>query len=381
MGSIERVFEPRRRGAFTLVELLVVIAIIGVLVGLLLPAVQQAREAARRMQCSNNLKQLGLAMHNYESAYKVFAPLAAGHEGPGGWDNSWLSQQGRMSAFYHMLPFYEQGQIYEQALAAVPDPRSPTPIPVGGPQSMRPYVVWENRIATLLCPSDAAGFKRVGANATTHGKINYALSLGDQINGIMDNTRDRYRGVYGGQNWSSGFRDINDGTSNTMAMSEKAIYDGLPTALRGGYVIDFPWAQLSESPIICAQVPVVDGVMVGTPPPSHHRIGDMWTAGFPMILGFNSILPPNSPNCANGHGEWQNGIYPASSYHTGGVNILLCDGAVRFVTDSVNTGNLALPEPTTGGTWNLQLRQKVSPYGVWGALGSKDGGEPVPSEF
>lgn len=92
-----------------------------------------------------------------------------------------------------------------------------------------------------------------------------------------------------------------------------------------------------------------------------------------MIQGFNSILPPNSPNCAGGSkGEWVDGIYSADSYHPAGVNVLRCDGSVSFVSSTVDTGNLATPEPMKS---DFTLRYTVSPYGVWGALGSVSGGE------
>ena len=90
-----------------------------------------------------------------------------------------------------------------------------------------------------------------------------------------------------------------------------------------------------------------------------------------MICGFTAILPPNSPSCANQRGEWQEGIYTANSYHTGGVNVAMADGSVHFVGDNIDTGNLSLPVPVDG----------PSPYGVWGAMGSAGGGEVVQSEL
>lgn len=375
MSSNLSVRDGNRRG-FTLVELLVVIAIIGILVGLLLPAVQAAREAARRMQCSNNLKQLGLAMHNYHAAHGSFAPMAAGTKGPGGWSNSWLSTGQRMSAYYHMLPYFEQGVIYQQAEAGMDDPQT-GPMNPGGPHSLRPYMLWEQRIPTLLCPSDPAGFGR-GANAATLGKINYGLCLGDQVRGTTGNWRKTYRGVYGGVEYTSSFRDIQDGTSTTAAISEITIYNGVPGALHGDYIVDFSVFELNDNPQLCMQAEGQGGKLNGTPPNSHHRIGDAWASGYPMILGFNTILPPNSPSCAHAKGEWQQGIFTANSYHRGGVNLLRADGSVRFMTESVDTGNLAAPGPVKPSNPNAYtIREVTSPYGVWGALGSKSGGETV----
>lgn len=368
-----RIHPCRRRvwRGFTLIELLVVIAIIGILVGLLLPAVQAAREAARRMQCSNNLKQLGIAMHNYHDTHRTFAPMRAGTEGPRGWPNSWLSNQGSMSAFYHMLPFYEQDALFNQARAGVPDPEQGAMNP-GGPNALQSYILWEQRIPTLLCPSDSAGFQQ--GQHTQLGKVNYALCMGDQARGVVGNWSSRYRGVYGGGvGYTTSFSSIKDGTSNTIAMSEIAIFNGRPNALHGGYIIDFSIAQLGDSPIVCKQTEGPGGILNGTPPNSHHRVGDAWSAGYPMIQGFSTILPPNSPNCAHEKGEWNDGIFSADSYHPAGVNVLRCDGSVGFASSSIDTGNLAAPEPVKS---DYSLRYQASPYGVWGALGSVAGGEP-----
>jgi prepilin-type processing-associated H-X9-DG protein len=113
-----------------------------------------------------------------------------------------------------------------------------------------------------------------------------------------------------------------------------------------------------------------NGQLVGTLPASHHRDGEAWTSGFPMICGFHTILPPNAPSCAIAAGEWNEGMFSADSYHPGGVNGAMCDGSVRFFSETINTGNLGAPVPRLN---SLGL----SPYGVWGALGSKDGAESV----
>jgi prepilin-type processing-associated H-X9-DG protein len=91
-------------------------------------------------------------------------------------------------------------------------------------------------------------------------------------------------------------------------------------------------------------------------------------AGFPMMSGFNTVLPPNSPNCANGRGEWSWGIFPPASYHPGGVNMAMADASIRYVSNSIDTGDISAPGPTVSNS-------KASPYGVWGALGTKAGSE------
>ena len=127
------------------------------------------------------------------------------------------------------------------------------------------------------------------------------------------------------------------------------------------------------SPIVCMQAKGANGKLVGTLPPSHHRDGEAWASGYPMICGFTTILPPNAPSCANQQGEWEEGIFSPDSYHPGGVNGAMCDGSVRFFSETINTGNLGLPVPR-------MANNGLSPYGVWGALGTKDGGEPVSNQ-
>jgi prepilin-type N-terminal cleavage/methylation domain-containing protein/prepilin-type processing-associated H-X9-DG protein len=361
---------PVRRSGFTLVELLVVIAIIGVMVGLLLPAVQAAREAARRMSCGNNLKQLGLAMHNYHDTHGVFAPARGGTNAGGDWGTgSWLSNQGGLSGFAMMLPYLEQSPVWDQIQAGrigirLNGAADNAAIRPGGPNPLQPYSLYETRIPGFVCPSDGAAHDVESPN----GRTNYAMSVGDQVQGIAG--ANNPRGVFG-VNSRLGFRDIKDGTSNTLAMSEITSFTSNADQLliKGGAYVIIPTATLSMTPIACAQTRGPEGMMIGTAPPSHRRVGTIWAAGYAMMSGFTAILPPNSPSCANSHGEWNDGIFSADSYHPGGVQALMCDGAVRFVSENIDTGNLGLQEA------NQNPAYRASPYGVWGAMGSKNGGE------
>lgn len=355
----------RRRNAFTLVELLVVIAIIGILVGLLLPAVQAAREAARRMQCSNNLKQLGLAMHNYESAFRVFPSMANGPVvNPSNWGNSWESSRGHHSAFLQMLPFMEGTPLYNTIQSGQKEGGMTMARPFG-PHSLRPYSAYKSRVPTFLCPSDPGASGNGWSN--DQAPINYACNVGDSTRG-QDGRGNGENGTLNSRGMFQILRgkkiaEATDGTSNTLAFSEITIYT-TPARLRGHYTM-MPASQFRASPIACNQTRGPNGTIIGTLPPSHHRHGEAWASGFSMICGFTTILPPNSPSCANAQGEWQEGIYSANSYHTGGVNAAMVDGSIRFVSDSIDSGNLALPVPTSG----------PSVYGVWGAMGSSNGGE------
>ncbi len=373
-----RLLEKKRSLAFTLVELLVVIAIIGILVGLLLPAVQAAREAARRMQCSNNLKQLGLAAHNYESTFKVFPSAMNGPiVFPADWDGSWESSRGHHSAWLQMLPYIEQSALYN-SISSGPKQGGMTRDRPFGPHSLRPYTFYQVRIPGFLCPSDPGAQTNGWSN--DQAPINYATNFGDSTRGTDGGDNGEWgssnpRGMFG-IIWSEpGLRTVNgrakahgsvsDGTSNTLMFSEITIYVA-DQKLHGDYTM-MPSATFRASPIACLRTKGPNGTLVGPVPPSHHRHGESWASGFTMNSGFTAILPPNSPSCANAQGEWQEGIYSANSYHTGGVNAVRVDGSVGFISDSIDTGNLAATVPTSG----------PSPYGVWGSIATSSGGEVV----
>lgn len=345
---------------FTLVELLVVIAIIGILVALLLPAIQAAREAARRTQCVNNLKQLGLALHNYHDTYKIFPAGMGGTTGPG-WGVCELTgpggnHQGAMSPYVAMLPYFEQDPLYQEIMS--PYPNGATSWAAWGPYSFQTgYPPWQAKLTNLLCPSDPGAGQTGGA-----GRVNYCHSRGDSINNNQNAVNPR--GVFG--RWSNiGMRDVVDGTSTTIAFSELTIYQSL-YRLKGGYAIQ---GALNTNPGGCLTKMGPDGITItGVDTSSHYNlIGYTWSGGFPMVQGFTTVLPPNAPRCAPSKGEWNWGVWPPQSYHPGGVNGCMVDGSTRFYADTIDTGNLAAAEVSGG----------ISPYGVWGAIGSKDGGESV----
>jgi prepilin-type N-terminal cleavage/methylation domain-containing protein/prepilin-type processing-associated H-X9-DG protein len=366
--------EKRTGRAFTLVELLVVIAIIGVLVALLLPAVQAAREAARRSQCANNLKQLGLGLHNYHDTYKTFPPMAGGTTNPDtSWDpGSWYSNGERHSTFFFILPFMEQKPLYDQIQAGRPE-GSMGQIRPQGPHSLRAYSLYRVKIPGYLCPSDTTADR--GGWDTATAAISYGVNCGDSSIGL-DGTwnpsivgAQLNRGVFGFRMGTT-MADVRDGTSNTLAFSENTTYSPSAHGKVHGHYVMISAGSFRATPNVCMQARGPNGTLIGSLPPSHHRDGEAWTSGYPMISGFTTILPPNAPSCANAQGEWQEGIFSPDSYHPGGVNGAMCDGSVRFFSETINAGNLAAPMPrmTSNG---------VSPYGVWGALGTKASGESV----
>lgn len=363
----------RPRRAFTLVELLVVIAIIGILIALLLPAVQAAREAARRSQCTNNIKQLGLAMHTYADVYKVLPPGQMGTNPTGCAWNTHSGTCGEASPIFHMLPFFEQKPLWDSIWATVP---------FGGDwPNDGSYVPYHQRLDTVNCPSDgnANGPHPNNANIAT---VNYVFCRGDKINNMVyankygGNPRGVFQGDAGVGSSASGpnrgycvpLAAILDGTSNTLAISEEVIYTGQPNNLFGSYCMNV--SGLDTGPVIAMGFKGANNTLTCTVADSHRRRGESWASGYPLCTGFNTVIPPNGPMASSSKGEWSWGVYPPQSYHPGGVNGGMCDGSVRFISETIDTGDLASAEATS-------LGQKQSPYGVWGALGSLDGGEPV----
>ncbi len=373
-------FSRRSWRGFTLVELLVVIAIIGILIALLLPAVQAAREAARRSQCTNNIKQLALAMMNYEDVYKVLPPGQMGTNPAGcAWNsNTGTCMQG--GPIYHMLPFIEQNALKNQIWS--PITFGGVNYPPGGPWvNWSGYPPYRVKLTAVLCPSDgvAAGPRAYNAPIAS---VSYAFSRGDKIQNMESACKAT---ASWGANWTprgpfqgSGnggscvtLAEITDGTSNTIAISEMAGYTGNPRAVKGSYCMNV--SGLQNSPIIAMAFQGPDGMLANcTPSISHWRRGESWASGYPMCTGFNTVIPPNGPSATVSRGEWSWGVFPPQSYHPGGVNGGMCDGSVRFISDTINSGNLASPEPTLAGL-------KQSPYGIWGAMGSISGSEPVSS--
>ncbi|HVA51240.1 MAG TPA: DUF1559 domain-containing protein [Pirellulales bacterium] len=356
------------RRAFTLVELLVVIAIIGILIALLLPAVQAAREAARRAQCTNNLKQLGLGLQNYHDVNKKL-PYAKG--GTSFCQASAKPFQGncnRLSGLIPMLPFLEQQSMWDNIRSATVDTgtcNSPQ-----GPAGWIGWGAWNYTVPGLVCPSDIVSVPSAGSV----GQNNYCFSRGDSIynNCYSSQTRGLFQ-----YSINVGLNEVLDGTSNTVAMSERCratVDAGLGQAgsipLKSGEATGL--ANLNTNPAtnpgVCLAQVGTNGNFYANPAICKTRFGRLWTDGQMERNGFNTVLAPNGPACtgdSNVNADSASGIYPPSSYHPGGAMAVMADGSVRLVSEAIDTGNLAWTEVTAG----------ASPYGVWGAMGSKSGGE------
>ncbi|MHC2070579.1 DUF1559 family PulG-like putative transporter [Bremerella sp. T1] len=354
---------PRNRGGFTLVELLVVIAIIGVLIALLLPAVQQAREAARRMDCSNRLKQMGLAIHNHHDTFLHFPALRNNNGGTR--STNPRGNEGRNSGLMFILPFIEQPAVYE--IMSKPGTFNSTDVLEFGPIRERawypPYVA---KFDAFVCPSNPSTPANIWGNS--FGARSYAVSLGDSINNNhnLENPRGIFGRVDAGKKSQIDMSSITDGTSNTIMMAERAFgVSGDTRNIKGFFANNV--SGLNASPIDCMTTASQGRYLTSQSVQTDRAVGVQWFDGYPAFTGVTTVLPPNSPSCARDNWGDSWGLFSASSYHPGGVMVLMADASVQFIPETIDTGNLTAAEATSG----------ISPYGVWGALGSKAGGETV----
>jgi prepilin-type N-terminal cleavage/methylation domain-containing protein/prepilin-type processing-associated H-X9-DG protein len=331
---------PRRLG-FTLIELLVVIAIIAVLIALLLPAVQAAREAARRAQCVNNLKQFGIACHNYHASVNSLPPGQL--EG-----NDWMD----FSAHAMLLPYLEQLPLYNSI-------NFTDTYAIGDNQGAYWMSTWNQtayltKVAIFLCPSD------IDRLTNPQGHNNYAACSGSSPASCSE--IDPYNGPFIGpgpgigylltntytQAQVYGFVDITDGLSNTACFSEKvkgltdntvrdlvkpisSVFD-LELGTMNNHIPNDYYAGCSALNPLTA--PLETGQGFSTDP---NGIGCLWNTGYVPQTRYTHVMPPNTWSCDYGQGGSSiRGAHTASSRHVGGVNVLFCDGSVKFIKSTVN---------------------------------------------
>lgn len=401
------------RLGFTLLETIVVSLTLMASLAMLLPLLQSARESSRRQTCKDNLKQIGLAIHHYHTAHQAMPMHGTGPTNESRDDccgaaiRAGRSPQApaysrhQLSYLVGCLPFIEQQEIWEQISQPHEDSNG-NHWPAFGPAPYAAdYAPWNTEIPTLRCPSDPF---RGGPSL---GRTNYAACVGDSAWRTDNASWSYFRGSgwrYDGSNRlrrqqvegsvrgafvprrQMKFRDILDGLANTLLAGEIATgnSDG---DVRTTASIHNGRANVLGNPKFCEDDEQMDprrprfwssekgALKLGS---NLGQRGFRWADFRPLYTQINTILPPNSEVCLRGT-VGQDGILPPSSRHPGGAHVLMCDGAVIFMTESVECGDSREPVVYYRNKLHQHQTENVSPYGLWGALGTRSARELIDS--
>ncbi len=318
-----------RRG-FTLIEVLVVLGVIALLVALLLPAVQQARESARRTQCVNNLKQLGLALHAFEAGHGGFPPAVS---------SDWPPNGGRGVDYFSphsvLLPHLEQASLYQAINFETQCLRTED-------LDRENATAARQALAEFVCPSDSDPSGPHGVNSY---RANLGLHVSHVVNGSFWPAND---GAFVFDRPILPLSAFRDGLSNTLAFAEKPVGsgEGRYQPFRDWLLVPGAGGTADQSYAACSRLSTAQGAQLDG--------GRTWLLAGAIYTGFFTSAPPNSrvPDCGDPSSNGS-GLFAARSYHPGGVHAALCDGSVRWFPSTI--------DPVT-----------------WRGLGTRAGGEPPP---
>ena len=365
----------KRDQSTSLVSLAVLLACVAMVSCLLIPKVARQRGVARSAACNENLRRIGLAIHNYHSAYKRLPHPCGGTTG----QSDATGNQRRLSAMVGLLPFLDAQRLWESIANPYTDPTTKQTFPSMGPAPWfdpKVYRPWGEVPSVFQCPDDQEAepqapatpqvvftLDRVSPGGNLGVTTNYVVCYGDETDAEplpenptpSDNKRlFGFRGFFqpGRQ---TRFRDVLDGLSNTIMMSETVASVAPNDRTRIFKVVD-----LSENPSLCLTAAKPDA------PAWDFGRGSRWCDGALPFTGFQTILPPNSPSCTSDKNMFQ-GAVSASSHHGDGVEILMGDGAVVFISNNIDCGDSTAK--TSPG--------RRSPHGLWGALGTRASKENI----
>lgn len=417
---MNRQMQATSRTGFTLLEAVVVVVIIAVILALLLPAISSSRIISRRAQCVTNLRQLAVGMDSYHAAFQLLPAAIGGTENGPSEAGSLETNQGRLSGLVALLPFIEQQPLWGQILTPISYRSDGKVYSSMGPVPWdRHFKPWVTQVATYRCPGDASEHKEFGLT-------NYTFCIGDRLVDI--HSAKNPRGVFAGS-LQRNYSDIIDGMSHTITICEIGTDRG-DRSIPGQYVVDQSVQYLFKPGRTRGMIDSNrDGTYKKTFSLSDHGRGARWADGGSGYSLVNTVLPPNSPSVAiNGH-ELVDGLFSAGSYHRGGCHVAMADGAVTFVTNSIDYGSTGqpakphhvapvtssnttmpnaissnvtaggsqTPRPAGNGISEAPLPLPVAPaavetvydlkklelepneaskFGVWGALGTASGNEP-----
>ena len=375
----------------TPINAVVFLLCMAMITALILPTIARQRIAAQQTLCSVNIKKIGLAFHNYHSDFKQLPTVCGGTTG-GATDES--CNQGRLGALVGLLPFIEQQNLWEEIITPYVNKESGQQFPSMGPvpwYDAKVYRPWSQGPEVFRCPErgdkpvQPAKPKIVYNLKMPEGMesgltTNYVVCFGDGIDRVGEpaplddrdaqmRARAAQRGIFM-PGRAMKFRDILDGLSNTIMMSET----NASVAANAQTRIAKHVLGLADNPSLCLRA----AKNADTEFWDFGR-GSRWCDGALPISGFQTVLPPNSPSCTSDQGMLE-GVISASSAHGGGVHVLFGDGRVSFITDTIDAGDSTSPAVHLSGTGASGPGAK-SPYGLWGALGTRASKETIEEQL
>ena len=337
-----------KRAGITWVELLVVVVIIGILIAMLMPAVQSAHTPARRTMCRNNLRNLALAALSYESAHMEL-PMGVGIK-----DQNGVLKANPVSGLIALLPFLEQREFYDEISSPIVIGRAEYPAFEASLADVD-YPPWRKEHYFFICPS-------AKSTASKFGRTSYAFSVGDVARNVSK--QETLRGAFGYFK-ANRLDEVTDGTSNTIGMVE--IGGDQVESTNGGCLANGKAAWL-DKPELAFSAVKDDAYVSGAKLIDR---GSRWADGRAGVSLVSTILPFNSPSFQVQGSPTADGVYSAGSMHTGGGNVVMLDGSTHFVSKDIDTGDMSAATLTV----EHMAADAPTPYGVWGAAGTIRSGE------